>query len=140
MCVVCGPQHLQDERVRATLANHVPTVLIQGEGLAALAATTEGADLVQWCTDCSSHEFMALPPVQDENGNVPNIGDEFNAFCKQCVPGPPCLPPLIPGSYFVSLTFPDISSAVTMGRNWKPPAWVAGRGTWCVVVQRDGGV
>ena len=33
-----------------------------------------------------------------------------------------------PGTYFVSLTFPDVTTAVTQGAEWKPPEWVTGTG------------
>jgi 3-dehydroquinate dehydratase type I len=90
------------------------------EKVAALHATTvyvysSGSDREPWAVDASSHEFEVIP------GADAAVYDDFRRFVRvlRCPPAP-CLGP---GSYFVSLTYSDVSEAMSSGEEWKPPAW-----------------
>jgi len=68
-----------------------------------------------WAVEASDHEFEVLPGSEDA------LRADFQRLARvlRCEPAP-CLGP---GSYFVSLTFPDVSEAMNSGEEWKPPPW-----------------
>eukprot|EP00040_Diaphanoeca_grandis_P019716 m.104254 g.104254 ORF g.104254 m.104254 type:complete len:449 (+) comp27557_c0_seq9:354-1700(+) len=66
-------------------------------------------------SSCCSHEFEVVPGHEDQ------IAADFQRLIKvlRCPPGP-CLGP---GTYYVSLTYPDLSEAMDCGEKWTPPEW-----------------
>eukprot|EP00933_Yihiella_yeosuensis_P028733 TRINITY_DN22567_c0_g1_i1.p1 TRINITY_DN22567_c0_g1~~TRINITY_DN22567_c0_g1_i1.p1 ORF type:complete len:441 (-),score=60.98 TRINITY_DN22567_c0_g1_i1:128-1450(-) len=77
---------------------------------------SDGAHREAWAVSRSTHEFEALA------GEDSYVNADFCRLVKllRCPPAP-CLGP---GSYFVSLTYPDVSQAMETGKNWTPPPFV----------------
>jgi len=75
-----------------------------------------GVDRNPSACDATSHEFEVI------GNNDVEIAKHFRRLVKvlRCKPEP-CLGP---GTYFCSLTFPDVSTAMSQGHEWKPPEWV----------------
>eukprot|EP00940_MAST-03C_sp_MAST-3C-sp2_P003337 g3337.t1 len=62
-------------------------------------------------------EFVCIP------GSDTEIGRDFRRFFE-IVFRTPAIPVLSRGSYFVSLTFPDMQSVLSSSPSWKAPSWI----------------
>ncbi|CAE8588836.1 unnamed protein product [Polarella glacialis] len=94
--------------------------IVQVGGTAVVYVRSSG-EREAWACDISSHEFEALAGTDEQ------IAADFSRLVRvlRCPPAP-CLGP---GSYFVSLTYPDVSQAMCKGAEWTPPPWVkSGKG------------
>jgi len=119
----------ENDELWGALASRSPTLLVRDPSL------TDEAQLAV-CEAIASHEFEVLcacavpcdcgtaSSTQAVKYEASQISLEFLAVLRVVCPTVGAAPPIGPGSYFVSLTFPDVSSAVQAGRDWKPPDWV----------------
>jgi len=105
---------------KVTLA---PSWLAEGT-LMSVFVRRSGESRDGWMCGSCSHEFEALP--DGAHGGALIKADFVRLVRVLRCPAPPCLGP---GSYFVSLTFPDVTEAMSAGEDWKPPEWaVSGTG------------
>eukprot|EP00931_Biecheleriopsis_adriatica_P092594 TRINITY_DN66394_c0_g1_i2.p1 TRINITY_DN66394_c0_g1~~TRINITY_DN66394_c0_g1_i2.p1 ORF type:complete len:331 (+),score=64.88 TRINITY_DN66394_c0_g1_i2:36-995(+) len=75
-----------------------------------------GAARQQWARDVSSHDFEALEGSEEE------VKSDFERLVRILRCGPAeCLGS---GTYFVSLTYSDVTQAMSTGKDWEAPKWL----------------
>eukprot|EP00729_Bicosta_minor_P023758 gene23758-28509_t len=119
----------ENDELWGALASRSPTILVRDPSL------NDEAQLAV-CEAIASHEFEVLcacavpcdcgtaAGTRAVKYEASQISVEFLSVLRVVCPTPGAAPPIGPGSYFVSLTFPDVSTAVMQGRDWTPPEWV----------------
>eukprot|EP00912_Choanoflagellata_sp_UC4_P000720 UC4_evm1s449 len=124
---------ISDRDVASLLSNFRPVIFARTEDQLATSLTDgPGNALYRACSRVCSHDFLHMEladgekaPVAEDGNELPLL-DSLTAFIKRLEDAPREV--LGPGTYYLSLTDPDVTTGIIKGEEWKAPEWVEREG------------